>query len=672
MTTIRILPEILSNQIAAGEVVERPSSVVKELIENSIDAQATRITVEVEKGGKSLIRVSDNGIGLTRDDALLAMERYATSKIFEAPDLFNISTMGFRGEALPSIASVSKLTMVTRVAGSNTAAQIDIEGGKIKNVSDTGAPEGTMIEVRRLFFNTPARRKFLKTDQTEVSHIADAVCGLALGNPHIHFRLVVDRKTSRLFSLTDDLFQRAVHVMGKDTAHKLYPMDHEEQYIQVRGYTAHPLITRSSSSRIFLFVNKRLVYDRGLVAAIIRGYKGMIMKGRFPLVVLFLDLPFEIVDVNVHPSKREVRFHEASKIYQAATLAVQNALSRAHEDPFQYSQPIEKTSDKTSEKISVTPSRDEPLESSTDPAAGKFAGQHMPSVPKTEEMQLPWSPPVAPVRQTDAGFGRLPKKAPKPQPDVRKYSGTQENTEDRQWQKDDNSSLKSTERQQNAEVHQNLQRTHDANMPSRSNDRAPLDTRSLVSDMRIIGQVLNTYILVESSDGLLLIDQHAAHERIVYERLQKKIFSRTVPAQDLVVPETIELGHREADVLTGIIDALADAGIHIEPFGGTTFVIKAVPAIIDEKQSVPIICDIVEKNMDQHIDVDSREWLEEVLMSMACHHAIRASKHLHVREMEDLIAELWTCENFMHCPHGRPIIVTLRRTDLEKLFKRVV
>jgi len=287
MTTVKILPEILSNQIAAGEVVQRPSSVVKELVENSIDAGSKSITIEIVKGGKSLIRVSDDGCGLARDDALLSIERYATSKIFKKEDLFSISTMGFRGEALPSIASISKFCLVTRTKDSDIGTRIEIIGGKIRDVSDAGAPAGTMVEVKNLFFNTPARKKFLKTDNTETSHVIDAISGMALGNPGIQIRLFLNNRLHKSFSSSDDLFARSVNVLGKDTADKLYRLDFTTPSLHIHGLCSNPLVTRSTSSKIFLFVNNRLVYDRGFISAIFRGYRQRIMKGRFPLGVFF-------------------------------------------------------------------------------------------------------------------------------------------------------------------------------------------------------------------------------------------------------------------------------------------------------------------------------------------------------------------------------------------------
>jgi len=337
MTTVRILPEILSNQIAAGEVVQRPSSVVKELVENSIDAGSKSITIEIVKGGKSLIRVSDDGSGLARDDALLSIERYATSKIFKKEDLFSISTMGFRGEALPSIASISKFCLVTRRKDSDIGTRIEIVGGKIRDVSDAGAPPGTMVEVKNLFFNTPARKKFLKTDNTETSHVIDAVSGMALGNPGVQIRLFLNSRLHKSFSSSDDLFARSVNVLGKDSADKLYKLNFQSPALHIHGLCSNPSVTRSTSSKIFLFVNNRLIYDRGLISAIFRGYRQRIMKGRFPLGVFFIDIAFDQVDVNVHPSKREIKFFNAQKVYESVSQTIENRLSREQQNVTAYS-----------------------------------------------------------------------------------------------------------------------------------------------------------------------------------------------------------------------------------------------------------------------------------------------------------------------------------------------
>ncbi|WP_300464675.1 DNA mismatch repair endonuclease MutL [Desulfobacula sp.] len=599
MTVVRILPEILSNQIAAGEVVQRPVSVVKELVENSIDANATRITIEIERGGKSLIRVSDNGTGLARDDALLSIERYATSKLFAQADLFSISTMGFRGEALPSIASVSKFTMVTRPNGSDIGTRIDITGGKIQNVSDAGAPVGTLVEVKHLFFNTPARKKFLKSDATEAGHVVDVISGMALGHSHIQFRLFLNGKLQKNFSSADDLFQRCVRILGRDVVNKLYPLEFSDAVLRIHGYCSHPLITRSTSSKFFLFVNNRLVYDRGLVSAIFQGYKGRIMKGRFPMGVLFITIAYDQVDVNVHPAKREIKFFNSRPVYLAVSEAVNKALMAAQENAGAYS-----ASDTLPEKVGN-------------------AGLNLPRNPgqapcqKAEQQVIEWDMPV---------------------------------TQDRFSPEKKGLSAGGTTIQENG--------------PS------PLGGYSFFK--RILGQVLGTYILAESDDGLVLIDQHAAHERILYEQLSKRQASLETVRQDLIVPETLDLNARESDALSKIQEELTSFGFDIVPFGGSTYVIKAIPSIIDEKEAAPLIVDILENKIQGKNDFSKKDWLEQTLVTLSCHSALRANKLMNFPEMKRLLTDLEHCKNALHCPHGRPTMVTLTKDRLEKLFKRVV
>ncbi|MBC8440450.1 MAG: DNA mismatch repair endonuclease MutL [Deltaproteobacteria bacterium] len=596
MTTIRILPEILSNQIAAGEVVQRPSSIVKELVENSIDASATSISVEIEKGGKSLIRISDNGCGLSRDDALLSIERYATSKIFTKQDLFSISTMGFRGEALPSIASVSKFTLVTRTIESDIGTKIDIVGGKIRDVSDAGAPVGTMVEVKNLFFNTPARKKFLKSDNTETSHIADMISGMALGNSHIQFRLFLNKNLTKNFSLSDDLFQRSINVLGKDVSKNLYKIKFSDDFMELNGFAVDPKVCRSSSSKIFLFVNNRLIYDRGLVSAIFQGYKGRLMKGKFPLAVLFVQIPFDQVDVNVHPTKREIKFFNPQQVYQTVAQEIGKTLLNTQEN---FSGPL---------KSRAVENRSQDLyQGSTKESVKDFFH-------KVEQSVFEW------------GIGSSSNQAQKEKGIEQKAGSTP---------------------------------------PSVCSFLEP-------NTLKILGQAMGTYILAESEAGLMMIDQHAAHERIVYESLKKRYLSLEVISQTLMVPEILELNFKESDILVDISRDLTGLGIIMEPFGKNTFVIKSIPSIIDEKEVKPIIIEIIEKILKDKNDYSKENWLDECLILMSCHSAVRANKPMNIKEMEKLLEDLEKCDNPMHCPHGRPTRVTMKRSEMEKLFKRVV
>ncbi|WP_022667947.1 DNA mismatch repair endonuclease MutL [Desulfospira joergensenii] len=614
MAEIRILPDILSNQIAAGEVVARPASVVKELVENSIDAGAQRISVEIENGGKRLIRISDDGAGLTRDQALLSIERYATSKIFTREDLFSIATFGFRGEALPSIASVSRFCLVTRTRDSDIGTRIDISGGRLSDVSDTGAPPGTMVEVKNLFFNTPARRKFLKSQATETGHIADTLSGMALGNPGIGFRLIINQKQLKNFLPGQNKLERSRAVLGKDAADRLFRLEAQENDIFVTGTCTHPSVTRSASSRIFLFVNNRLVYDRGLIAAVFQGYRGRIMKGRFPMGTVYVRLPFDQVDVNVHPSKREIKFLHPGPVYRLVTRAVEKALAQAQENVIQYAgQGRADFTDEAAQPPGENGPRI-PFDSGPDPrsAENKPFAWHGAGLPeKVEQAPIQWG-----ARESY----REPLEACPPDPPLPREPEKREgDPEDR---------------------------------------------------IRILGQVMNTYILAEKHGSLIMVDQHAAHERIVYEQLKRRHQSLSVQSQTLLAPETLELGHREADLLSGVLDDLSGLGLKIEPFGPATFAVRAVPALIAEKDIQSLVLEIVDSLVNKKDSVSG--WLEECLISMACHTAVRANKEMNPREMESLLQELFTCDNPMHCPHGRPTLVSFDPARMEKMFKRQV
>ncbi|HCY84381.1 MAG TPA: DNA mismatch repair endonuclease MutL [Desulfobacteraceae bacterium] len=655
MKTIRILPEILSNQIAAGEVVQRPASVVKELVENSMDAGADRITIEIEKGGRSLIRISDNGVGLVRDQAMLAVERYATSKIFSKDDLFSISTFGFRGEALPSIASVSKFTLVSRPQNKDSGTRIDIDGGKLKKVADAGAPPGTMVEVRQLFFNTPARRKFLKAESTETSHISDAVSGLAMGNPDIGFRLFLNKKLVRNFPPGQDLIQRARMVLGKDAADNLYPLEADEGAVKITGVCANPAVTRSTPNRIYLFVNHRLVHDRGMVAALFQGYRGRIMKGRYPMGVICVELPFEQVDVNVHPTKREIKFLMPQPVYRLLGRAVEKALADAQADAITYARsgPVSfvggfgggnaSEPDESGQHTSTSGRLDSGLEKEKkEPVVYGKTVLRQPVSPQVAQGEIKWS-------------GIVPGKSfAKSRP---KVSGSVENY--KRGQSDASGS--------------------DVNMPGglegpdlirEPEDNAP--AQKDVTETRIVGQVLGTYIVLEKEGHMVLVDQHAAHERVVYERLKKRHRTLGIQSQDLMVPEVLELTHREADILSGSLDEMAALGVNIEPFGGASFVIKSVPVLVKERSIRTMILEMIEQLSRDNRAGAKDDWLDGCLVTMACHRAIRANKPMNQQEMEKLITDLWRCDNPMHCPHGRPILLSFDAYQLEKLFKRVV
>ncbi len=599
MTKIRILPEILSNKIAAGEVVERPASVVKELLENAIDAGSTKITIEIGQGGRSLIRVADDGSGMGHDDALLALERYATSKIADDPDLFSIRTLGFRGEALPSIASVSRLTIETREAGHDAGTRIEVEGGKIKSVAETGAPVGTMIAVRQLFFNTPARRKFLKTVSTEMGHIAELAACTALAWPDIRFVLIHNSKEVKSWPRAADPIDRTADVLGPEIRSSLHPVAFATGNIRLSGWIADPSVTRSTSQKIYTFVNGRHIRDRGMQYALFEGFRGRIMKGRFPVAALFLKLPPEEVDVNVHPAKHEIRFADSRQIYEAIRAAVAGAFASAREKPFR--------------TASVPP-----------------PGRVQESIPL-------FAHPSPPAFQTQPRTPDEPH-APKPQP-----------------------------------PHEDPLPLIKPVKPQSAFTQTPLWEKKRFSEFRVIGQFQNTYILCEHEGELILVDQHAAHERIVYERLKSgHSHAGQTAVQKLILPETFELGFKEASAIGEIIEELNQLGLEIEPFGGNTFVVKAAPVLLGQQEIRPLIVEMAETINAVGHSPGLADVIDACLVLMACHGAIRAHQPLAPTEMKVLLSDLDRCENPFHCPHGRPTLVEWPVGEIEKRFRRKV
>ncbi|MEJ2170843.1 MAG: DNA mismatch repair endonuclease MutL [Desulfobacterales bacterium] len=610
MSKIKILPEILSNKIAAGEVVERPASVVKELVENCLDAGGRRIMVDVVQGGRSLIRVADNGSGMSRDDALLALERYATSKIYKDQDLFSIGTLGFRGEALPSIASVSKLSLVTREESADAGTEIQVDGGRIKNVAEVGAPKGTMVTVKQLFFNTPARRKFLKTVGTEMSHIAERMAGIALGQPGVQFRLTHNDKIVKDWPVTSSPFDRVVDVLGGDLKNELYAVDAETNHIALSGWISSPRATRRTSRGLYIYVNGRFVRDRIVQHALFEGYAQRLVKGQFPLAVLFISVPFDEVDVNVHPTKSEVRFARQKEVHDTVRQTVAQTLDEV--DRPAWAPKIEefgksKLEEENSEWELISDNQRHPSTTGFPDSANQLT---------TRTSHLASRAPHPAPRTS-----QLEPRAPYPAPRT---------TQSSIWQK------------------------------------------KRFGDMRIIGQLHNTYIVCEAEAGLILIDQHAAHERVVFETLSSRSAGTKPAVQRLLVPETFELGFREAGILEELIPDLAELGLEIEPFGGHTFVVKAAPGLLADREVKPLILEIVEKIVEIGSGPGLAEVLDQCRMVMACHGAIRANQSLSEKQIKGLLDQLDGCRNPSHCPHGRPTWLRWELRELEKSFKRIV
>ncbi len=611
MTKIKILPEILSNKIAAGEVVERPASVVKELVENALDAKSTRIRIEIERGGKSAIRISDNGVGMSRDDAMLAIERYATSKIYKDTDLFSIKTLGFRGEALPSIAAVCRFSLVTREKTADSGTAIYVEGGKLKKVTETGAPPGTMITVTQLFFNIPARRKFLKTINTETGHIADTVSRMALGWPSVLFQLHHNGKLVKSWSATSDPVVRVSEVLGKDIKGQLYPIRADFEGHSVWGWVCDPRIIRHTSRGTYTYINSRFVRDRVIQHALFEGYSGRLMKGQFPLAALFISVPYDQVDVNVHPTKSQVRFVDQNKIHALVKAAVSEAL---------------KTGDK-------------PTGASSPKSTEQAAPDHW-RTQRVSESRSDYYPSNSEFRFSNSEF-RIP-----------------------------NSRLK--EKTIETPMVLSEQTIHDIEHGLQIENQTALWDKKPFRDLKIIGQLHQTYIVCESNKGLVLVDQHAAHERIRFEQLKASSNRTGKEAQRLVIAETLDLSYAEADILKKLIPNLNELGLDIEPFGGNTFVVKAIPALLEGKNIASMVLEIVEQIAELGIIHDLKKTIEQCLLVMACHETVRANQTLSEKEMKALLQQLDACETPSHCPHGRPVWIAWSLRSLEKSFRRIV
>ena len=609
----------MANKIAAGEVVERPASVVKELVENALDAGSTRIIVEIEQGGRNLIRVADNGQGMERDDALLSIERYATSKIRRDPDLFAIRSLGFRGEALPSIASVSRFSLVTRDADADAGTRIEVAGGRIDSVSEVGAPVGTMVTVARLFYNTPARRKFLKSVNTEMGHIADTIASMALCRPAVQFRLTHNNRPIKRWTPAANPIDRVADVLGSGIKKALYPVDRTTGDVQINGWVAAARLKRSTARGIYLFVNGRWVKDRVIQHALFAGYRGRLMKGQYPVAVLFLNVPFDQVDVNVHPAKHEVRFVRQRIVHDAVQEAVTQALQQS--DPPRWKTPA------VGESGSALPTS-VGLDTATDDqrlSANRAFNER--GHARVSDRSVPFTV------HKPLGNDGLP-------------------------------------RSDAADVSQAVPQRPvlDIAKPSQS----PLWEKRFFADLTVIGQVKGTYLICESDDGLMLIDQHAAHERIVFEQLKRQSDSRRPASQRLLLPETMDLSFREAQVLEKLVPALDRYGLEIEPFGGNTFVVKALPTLLDSSDIPAMVRQRVEKTAELGLAADMASIVDECLMVMACHHAIRAHQQLSDIQIQAMLQQLDTCDNPSHCPHGRPIWIQWHLRDLEKLFQRIV
>ncbi len=610
MSRIRILSDHLANQIAAGEVVERPASVVKELVENSLDAGATRIDVHVEGNGTRLLRIADNGSGMDQDDVLLCIERHATSKLHEESQLGAIATLGFRGEAIPSIGSVARMTILSRAQEQGTGTRAEVRYGTLHAVHEEGCAKGTVIEVRNLFGNMPARKKFLKSKRTETYHIEEVIKNQALAHPATGFTLQVDSRLTLDYPVDSDLEQRIRDVFRYQG--RLLPLEGvgfaKIEDLSVGGYLLLPDSTPARTARLRILVNHRPVQDKTIRHGVSEGMQGFLMKGYQPAGALLISLSPDLVDVNVHPSKREIRFRDGQQVHQAVVDTVARSI-RSYQEQVRgelftsrqrppSSEPWETT---TAEPAPVTVLQPQPLPTRS----------HSPS------------PPVS----TD--IGSTGREVIEPAPAVSPPTVSA------------------------GELRQDL--------PDE-------DLRNLV----LIGQLFSLYLLCEKEDRFIVIDQHAAHERILYGRFRQEYTQQRVPRQSLMFPKSVELGPDHIETLESRRDDVAGLGLDVEHFGDTTWIIKAVPAIMQRVDPVEILHEVLDRLHGVRISASEvvPAAIDDLLATLACKAAVKAGNRLQPEEMLELLHQMEESALFSHCPHGRPVIKTFDSQDVEKWFHR--
>ena len=675
MSIIRVLPDHVANQIAAGEVVERPASVAKELVENAIDAGAKRIVIDVESGGRRLLKVSDDGDGMVRDDAVLAFERHATSKIARSEDLNNIATLGFRGEALASIASVARVELTTKTEDAGAATRVTIEGGKMRDVKDAAHPRGTTIAVRDLFFNVPARRKFLRSEATESFHLTNLVTHYALAHPEIALTLTNNGREVLRVSPASDLRERAYQVFGPEFLDNLLAVGGGAgQIARVSGFVSAPRDRRTSRDSQYLFVNGRFVRDRLIDRALSEGYRAVLPHGVYPAALLFIEIPLEEVDVNVHPAKTEVRFRRAAAVAEAVREAVRGALTSAgyvradlKEQPT-----VVQPADQSAESSSPSGSRD--LANAMSAAASESATSSSPSI-STGRSSL--EPEVSqPASQARIDFSSLPSEEEEEWADTESSAALKSETA-----RDLEAIMRDSIALQEASAGSRLETGGDADTSAAPVALPPLNSaekftrevsvESLTNDIRPLGQLDESFIVAVDNDGLLLIDQHVAHERILFDKYRALESMRSAESQHLLIPETFDLTPAQASVFDVLAEELESYGFELMRLSGRTVAIKATPADLPAGEARNMLAELLD-TVDAEKKGSARETLrDDIAASLACHAAIKVNMSLTHEKMRWLIDRLLKTSSPTTCPHGRPVILRLATRDILKGFHRI-
>jgi len=692
MGKIIILDENTANKIAAGEVIEKPASVIKELVENSIDAGADNISVEIRNGGISFIRVTDNGSGLEEDDVELSFERHATSKIRRADDLESIKSMGFRGEALASIAAVSNVQLTTRVKDAVQGVSIEIRGGGVTGLKPAGCPVGTTITVKELFFNTPARYKFLRKDSTEAAYVADIMSRIALGYPDISFKLTSNGTVVLHTPGNGDLKSVIFSIYGSETSKHLLMVDHKDEHVKITGYVGGAEMTRSNRSQQLFYINSRTIRSKTVTAALDAAYATYLMKNKYAFAVLDIRLNPASVDVNVHPSKMEVKFSNEQDIYRAVYHAVNGALLSQSSIR---SLPSSLTRAAGPETTAQPARQETTMLSVRQGNAGKSAyhlNEELKGRPAYSQQDFEWVRRELERKRTEAvsaghNSGGMDTVESNDMEDLKgeQYQSVQSVTglssvngiiPEIYRVSDEKASLVAEagsvyykpETPEAHEVHEVTEDLENPEAPVKKNDRLNLD---ILSNVRVIGQVFSTYIILEGTDELFLLDQHAAHERIRYEEL-KKAWSRNEQFSQLLLSViNIELSAAEYQFAISEMSFFTKLGFEYESFGSNSIILRSVPFTDQSVDTSGLFMEILDFVMDGN-NQDKGLIADEALYRMACRSAVKANKKLDAKEIGALLSDLVSLENPFTCPHGRPAILRLRRYELEKLFKRIV
>ena len=651
---IQLLDQNTINQIAAGEVVERPASVVKELMENAIDAGATAITVEIREGGIGFIRITDNGCGIPKQELSLAFKRHSTSKIRSAEDLLTVSSLGFRGEALSSIAAVSQVELITKTADSLTGSRYQIEGGVEKGLEEVGAPDGTTFISRNLFFNVPARRKFLKTAQTEGSHVADLVEKIALSHPEISIRLIVNNQNKLHTSGNHNLKDIIYTIYGREITANLIPLKIEHEVVRVTGFIGKPVIARGNRNFENYFINGRYIKSALISKAIEDGYKSYMMQHKYPFTMLHFEVEPEYIDVNVHPSKMELRFKDGETMYRVIQQAISEALSgkelipqvtlgnERKEEKAAVSEPVVKKEEPIVPVKKAETRAPEPFEVKRREVLGiaepRAPYPEKPKTPVPSYVQSPNRPTVRPVTSYQSSENILKDKMiQKPKEEPRQETKPVPKQEAKQMEMFDNRLLSEKSRFRH----------------------------------RLIGQVFDTYWLVEFNDNLYMIDQHAAHEKVLFEKNFASLKSREYTSQFISPPIILTLSMQEEELLKRHMKIFTDIGFEIEHFGGNEYAVRAVPDNLFSLAKKELLLEMLDGLTEENMGTAS-ETIYNRIATMSCKAAVKGNHRLTDREANELIDQLLSLDNPYTCPHGRPTIISMSKYEMEKKFKRIV